>query len=125
MASETQKANAAGKMYMRVKRHLIENDRVNLAVEHGMIQAQGAKENKQWIEAMGSIKFIPWVMNGYDLGIHQMKIIYSNPVKILKVTLHVKCRDEGFEGGQINLEYENERMREEIKIANIRNARKN
>ena len=125
MASETQKANAAGKMYMRVKRHLIENDRVNLAVEHGMIQAQGAKENKQWIEAMGSIKFIPWVMNGYDLGIHQMKIIYSNPVKILKVTLHVKCRDEGFEGGQINLEYENERMREEIKIANFRNARKN
>ena len=125
MASETQKANAAGKMYMRVKRHLIENDRVNLAVEHGVIQAQGAKENRQWIEAMGSIKFIPWVMNGYDLGIHQMKIIYSNPVKILKVTLHVKCRDEGFEGGQINLEYENERMREEIKIANIRNTRNN
>ena len=108
---------------MRIKRYLIANDRVNLAVEHGMIQAQGAKENRKWIQAMGSIKFIPWIMNGYDLGIHQMKIIYSNPVKILKVTLHVKCRDEGFEGGQINLDYENERMREEIKIANFRKTK--
>ena len=110
-------------MYMRVKRHLIENNRVNLAVEHGMIQARGSKENRQWIEAMGSIKFIPWVMNGYDLGIQDMKIVYSNPTKILKVTLHVKCKDEGFEGGQLNIEYENERIREENKIQEFRSRK--
>ena len=34
VASSTQKANAAGKMYMRIKRYLIEEDRENLANEH-------------------------------------------------------------------------------------------
>ena len=104
---------------MRVKRHLIETGRVNLALENGMMSARGSAENKQWLEAMGSIKFIPWVMNGYDLGIHEMKIIYTNPTKVLKVILHIKSKDEGFEGGQINLEYENERIREEAKINKI------
>ena len=87
-----------------------------------MIQAR-AEDNKNWIKAMGSIKFIPWVMNNYDFGIQGMKIIYSNSLKIFKVTLHVKNKDEGFEGGLNCIEYENERVREERKIYKIRNSK--
>ena len=120
VASSTQKANAAGKMYMRIKRYLIEEDRVNLANEHGMIETK-ANESKKWIKAMGSIRFIPWIVNNYDFGIQGMKIIYSNSLKILKVTLHVKCKDEGFEGGLNCIDYENERIREERKIQKLKN----
>ena len=123
IANENYKANGAGKMYMRIKRLLIDENRVNLAIETGMVQTRNSEDQKKWIKAMGNIRFIPWIINNYDVGTQGMKIIYTNPVKILKVTLHVKCKDEGFEGGLNVIEYENERIREERKVQEIRKCK--
>ena len=115
-----EKVNAVGEMYKRIMREIRADDRVNGANDADY-KARSKEELNRWIKKMGIIKPIMKIINRYDLTVHELKVRhYGRGVKIIKMVLAIKMKDDGFYGGWDVLNYEHERLKEEWKVQEAR-----
>ena len=115
--NEGLKVNAVGNMYKRIMRELTADDRAVMGANEADYKANTKEELNRWFRKIGTIRPIAKILNKFDLTVHEIKIRnYGRGVKIVKMILAVKTKDEGYYGGWDVLNYEHERLREEWKV---------
>ena len=118
-----EKVNAVGIIYKEIMREVRADDRIIMGVNDANYKAKSKEELNRWMRRMGNIKPIIKILNKFDLTMHEIKVRhYGRGVKIVKMVLAVKTKDDGYFGGWDVLNYEHERLKEEWKV---REARRN
>ena len=117
--------NAVGIMYKKIMREVMADERAIIGVNDADYKARSREELNRWIKRMGIIKPIVKLLNRFDLTVHEVKIRnHGREVKIVKMVLAVKTKDDGYFGGWDVLNYEHERLKEEWKVQKTRGAQK-
>ena len=115
--------NAVGIMYKKIKREIVADDRAIVGAIDADYKARSKEELNRWVKRMGIIKPIVKLLNRFDLTVHEIKIRnYGREVKIVKMVLAVKTKDDGYFGGWDVLNYEHERLKEEWRVQKAREA---
>ena len=113
--------NAVGVMYKKIKREIMADDRAIVGAIDADYKARSKEELNRWVKKMGIIKPIVKLLNRFDLTVHEIKIRnYGREVKIVKMVLAVKTKDDGYFGGWDVLNYEHERLKEEWRVQKAR-----
>ena len=117
--------NAVGIMYKKIMREIMADERAIIGAIDADYKARSREELNKWIKRIGIIKPIVKLLNRFDLTVHEIKIRnYGREVKIVKMILAVKTKDDGYFGGWDVLNYEHERLKEEWKVQKAREAQK-
>ena len=123
--NEGLKVNAVGNIYKKIMRELIAEDRVVIGANEADYKANSKEELNRWVKKLELVKPIIKILNRFDLTIHEMKIRnFGRGLKIVKIVMAVKTKDDGFYGGWDVLNYEHERLKEEWKVEKMRNKTK-
>ena len=113
--------NAVGVMYKKIKREIMADDRAIVGAIDADYKARSKEELNRWVKKMGIIKPIVKLLNRFDLTVHEIEIRnYGREVKIVKMVLAVKTKDDGYFGGWDVLNYEHERLKEEWRVQKAR-----
>ena len=123
--NEGLKVNAVGNIYKKIMRELVADDRAVIGANEADYKANSKEELNRWVKKLDSVKPIIKILNRFDLTVHEMKIRnFGRGLKIVKIVLAVKTKDDGFYGGWDVLSYEHERLKEEWKVKEMRNKSK-
>ena len=114
------KINAAAVLFNRVKDYLRNEGKIEPDAVRAMVTTSDRREKKDWLKSFGNIKIVHEFIRLYDLTVYEMKFSLNHNRHAIEICLHTKNFDEGFYGSQICLRYEQERIREERKVEEMR-----